>query len=128
MNKWKKNDKGNLEVSFPAVLLSVSDNVLENNNGTAYRIADIEFEDASGNTQVISATMYEANAEQLPSDYIGQRFLATAEKRPGQTTFVRVSHLQSAGRASDDMFGFSEEAFEASNEEVTQESEHASGK
>ena len=122
MNDWKLNDKGNLERQFSARLVSVPEDIQRNSNDTEYRWVTVEFEDVNGNTVTADVTMYESNVEQLPADHIGQYFLATAEKRKGQPTFVRLSHLSQAPSVTDEMFGFDDALFETVT--ADQESEH----
>lgn len=96
------------EAQFQAKLVDVSDNLLENVNGTAFVNCTIEFENAQGDTVRKGAIIYKKNLDHGMS--IGNIYLATVritgdERGP----LVTVSHLTSAVRATADDFGFTGE-------------------
>jgi len=76
---------------FDAKLVSISDRVLENKNGTEYRVATISFKDAKGVPATCTATVYESNFAYGME--VGQSYLTTAIPTEGGRVFVQVSHL-----------------------------------
>ena len=101
--KQIENDlKGNPRVSFNATLLSVSANVLENVNGTKYRVANVEFADREGTIQKSSALMYEKNFSY--GVIVGKEYLSTATLTD-RGALIAVSHLEAgADRPTAEMF------------------------
>mgnify|MGYP003525700979 CR=1 FL=1 len=86
------------EFRFNATLISVSDNILENSNGTEFRICSIKLP----NGKVVSGRVYEKNLSHGMTP--GTDYLCTA--RPYADTNgveqvdITVSHLTQAPRAS----------------------------
>lgn len=119
MNYSKKEvtygDKTYLETTGTCTLKSVSDNLLENVNGTEYALATIEFENEKGEKKEVGAMVYKANLQDADGNIrmeVGEKYLFTARKIVGEKRppLVFVSHLQgTAERASDDDFGFNTE-------------------
>lgn len=90
--------------NFNAKLISISDKVLENANGTPYRVATVEFTDAKKAIQRVSALVYEKNFNYGMT--VGETYLATVIITDGNAPLITVSHLPGSGnRASADMFG-----------------------
>lgn len=89
------------DVQFPAHLVSVSDQILQNVNGTEYRVGTIEFENAKGNSVRRSAMIYENNYQYGMTP--GETYLATG-KQTEQGVLVTLSHLQGAARPQEDDF------------------------
>jgi len=105
MANFKKviNDyNGQEEIQFQARLVSVSDQELENVNGTPYRVATIEFENANGVQTQSSAIIYSGNYDRGMTT--GRSYLCTAVQGE-QGVLVRMSHLEQAARATADDFG-----------------------
>lgn len=110
MKKIENDLKGNPRVSFTGKLLSVSANVLQNVNGTSYRVANIEFADNDSVIQKSSGLMYEKNYAH--GVIVGKEYLCTATLT-SQGAIVAVSHLEAgADRPSADMF-FSDEEIQS---------------
>ena len=103
--KFQENKTtGAQEAVFAGKLLSISDKVLQNSNGTNYKVATIEFTDVAGVKRKTSALVYEGNYKHGMK--IGEEYSATASLS-GNDVYVRVSHLPASGeRANADMFGF----------------------
>jgi hypothetical protein len=98
------------EVQFGGKLISISDAVLKNVNGTEYRVATIDFEDAAEKTRRCTALVYEKNYSHGLT--VGETYLATATPTE-QGVIVKLSHLTYNGdRATADMFGFEDVATE----------------
>jgi hypothetical protein len=95
---------GSEVANFSATLISIGDKVLENVNGTQYRVGTIEFEDAKDQKQRVSAIVYEKNYEHGMET--GETFLARVLIQPNQAPLITLSHLEGGGeRATLDMFG-----------------------
>jgi hypothetical protein len=138
MFTFKRNTRtNNLEAQFSAKLISLSESVQQNSNGTDYRVGTIEFSDVNGNTQRSSALMYESNFAYIQDEYEKnedtkqlecvngvQTYLCTAindDSRDGDNVLITVSHLTGAGRATKSMFGFENAKVEAPEVEATEE-------
>jgi hypothetical protein len=92
--------------NFSAKLISISDKTLTNVNGTEYRVATIEFKDAKGVSQRVSAMIYENNFKYGMT--VGETYNATVTITSGNAPLITVSHLTGSGvRATADMFGLS---------------------
>lgn len=102
---WTKNSvTGQLETSFQSKLVSVSDRVVENTNGTQFRIATCELP----NGKQVSCRIYEKNFSYGMS--VGTSYLTKATQYADANGEVQVdltmSHLTVATRASLDDLGF----------------------
>lgn len=102
---WTKNAvTGQLETSFQAKLVSLSDRVVENSNGTQFRIGTCELP----NGRQVSCRIYEKNFSYGMS--VGSSYLTKATQYADAHGQVQVdltmSHLTSATRASLDDLGF----------------------
>jgi hypothetical protein len=102
---WTKNAvTGQLETSFQAKLVNLSDRVVENSNGTQFRIGTCELP----NGKQVSCRIYEKNFSYGMS--VGTSYLTKATQYADANGEVRVdltmSHLTSATRASLDDLGF----------------------
>lgn len=102
--KQVENDvNGNPKFQFAAKLLSVSEKVLANVNGTEYRVISVEFTDVKGTTQKASGIMYEKNYAHGVK--VGETYSATATIT-AQGPLIVASHLDAnADRPTADMFG-----------------------
>lgn len=101
------NNQGQTEFNFMAKLVSVADNVLENVNGTEYRVATIEFCPPNTETPVQrSAIMYEKNYQYGVSagNYYLSTMTPTTDQNGNQSVLLKVSHLTQAARATTDDF------------------------
>lgn len=108
-----------LQTQFSAKLINVSTNILKNVNGTEYRLANIEFTDAEGKVQRISAMIYESNFKQGVKN--GEYYLTTATYDEEKGVLVTVSHLIGNGiRATADMFNFKDAKIEETTTATTQ--------
>ena len=101
---WTKNAiTEQLELTFQGKLVSVGENVLENSNGTAYRVGSVELP----NGKVKSCRIYEKNFEKGMS--IGTSYRCTATQYTDATgalaVDVQMSHLTQAERATLEDFG-----------------------
>lgn len=101
---WTKNEvTGQLEMSFQGELVSVGENVLENSNGTLFRIGSVRLP----NGKVKSCRIYEKNYEKGMT--IGVSHLCTATQYIDATgaiaVDVQMSHLTQAERATLADFG-----------------------
>lgn len=95
---------GETQINFTAELLSVSDKVFTNVNGTEFRAGNISFKDVHGKTQKSSCMIYEKNYAKGME--IGGLYLATASNTD-KGVIVTVSNLSaSAPKAEANMFGF----------------------
>lgn len=99
-----------LQAQFQAKLISFSEREFENTNGTTYKIANVEFTDANGEIQRAGITCYEGNYSKGMTP--GVTYAAVATKT-SEGVFAQLSHLESAGRVTADMFGGFAEAEEA---------------
>lgn len=102
---------GNQEAQFTGKLLSISEQVLQNTNGTSYRVGTVQFKNAQGNTVQRTGLIYESNYVNKDTSEVrmsvGNEYLCTAIVAEGQdSVLITVSHLQGAARASKDDFGF----------------------
>lgn len=109
MKQIENDNKGRTRIQFNAKLTSVSANVLQNVNGTSYRVCNIEFVDNNGVIQKTTAIMYEKNYEHGVTE--GTEYVSTAtlfeptEQYPKGSVLIQVSHLTAnADRPSLDMF------------------------
>ena len=93
---------GQEELIFNADLVSISDSVLENVNGTEYRVASVRFQNPNGETVTRSAIVYEKNYQYGMS--VGNSYQCTAING-SQGVLIRMSHLEQAGRATKNDFG-----------------------
>lgn len=86
------------EFRFNATLVSVSDNILENSNGTAFRICSIKLP----NNKIVSGRVYEKNLSHGMTP--GTQYLCTArpyaDANGVEQIDITVSHLTQAPRAS----------------------------
>lgn len=125
VEKTNPNDNSKYkEAQFQSKLVDVSDNVLENVNGTLFVNCTIEFENAQGNTVRKGAIIYKKNLDHGMS--VGNTYLTTVritgdERGP----LVSVSHLTNAARATEDDFGFTEEVAPQVQPEAEREMEEA---
>ena len=98
------------EKVFQAELVSISSKVLENANGTKYRVATISLVNAKSEKIEVSAIVYEKNyIDESTGEArmtIGESYRATAAPGDHRGPIVTVSHLTSAARATADLFGF----------------------
>jgi hypothetical protein len=105
--------KNYFEATGTCTLKSLTEKVLENVNGTEYRLGSIEFENAAGQKTQASAMIYEKNYVDENGDVrmaVDQNYLMTIRVTPErpQEPLIFVSHLeQLANRASATEFGFS---------------------
>ena len=104
MKKVLNETTGVEEVQFGGKLISISDKSLKNVNGTEYRVATIDFEDAEGKVRRCTALVYENNFKHGLTK--GETYLATATPTESGV-IVKLSHLTYNGdRATAEMFGF----------------------
>ena len=109
MKQIENDNKGRTRIQFNAKLISVSANVLQNVNGTSYRICNIEFVDNNGVIQKTTAIMYENNFKHGVTPKEEYSAVATifepTEQYPKGSVLIQVSHLPAnADRPSLDMF------------------------
>lgn len=106
MFTFKKNEKTGLqETNFPGKLISISEKVLTNVNGTQYHVGTIEFINAKGQEQRINGFMYQKNYSHGVT--VGNSYLCTATHNPQVGVLVTISHLEGSGvRPDAQMFGF----------------------
>ena len=97
-NEYTKQE----ELIFQADLVSVSDNVLENVNGTEYRVGSVRFENPNGDIVTRSAIIYENNYQY--GMQVGNSYQCTAVKSD-QGVLIRMSHLEQSARATEADFG-----------------------
>jgi len=102
---WSKNPvTGQLETSFQSKLVSVSDRIVENSNGTQFRVATCELP----NGKQVSCRIYEKNFAYGMT--VGTSYLTKATQYADANGEVQVdltmSHLTTATRASLDDLGF----------------------
>jgi hypothetical protein len=105
---WTKNQvTGQLETSFQSKLVSLSERVVENTNGTQFRIATCELP----NGKQVSCRIYEKNFSYGMS--VGTSYLTKATQYADANGEIQVditmSHLTAATRASLDDLGFAGE-------------------
>ena len=102
---WTKNSvTGQLETSFQSKLVSISDRIVENSNGTQFRVATCELP----NGKQVSCRIYEKNFAYGMN--VGTSYLTKATQYADANGEVQVdltmSHLTTATRASLDDLGF----------------------
>lgn len=104
MKKIENDNKGNERYQFTSKLLSISTAILQNVNGTQYRVATVEFTGADNKVHTASALVYEKNyGYGMPID---KEYLSTVTLT-AQGPLITVSHLQpNADRPTLEMFGF----------------------
>jgi len=153
MFTFKENPvTGNLETTFSAKLLSISDKEiqLQSENKAMARVCSVEFKDVNGEAQRSTALMYSSNFKYIKEagefqlnevdqswypQEAPQHYLATAiddPSREGDNILITVSHLKSAGeRATKSMFGFNRvnksEVVEAEEPSISQYDEANAG-
>lgn len=104
MRKVLNETTGIEEIQFGGKLISISDKVSTNVNGKNYKVATIDFEDASGNQQRCTSLVYEGNYSK--GVVVGETYLCTATPTDNGV-IVKMSHLTFNGdRATVEMFGF----------------------
>jgi len=114
-----------MEAGFTAKFESISDNLLQNSNGTGYRIATGSFANPNGEEITRSFQMWEKNYQKameagglIPGDsYLSTIQFTPTQDKPG----LVMSHLSSATRATHEDFGVSNEIFESNLDEVVEE-------
>jgi hypothetical protein len=110
MNFKTNQVTGNQEAQFTGKLLSISEQVLENMNGTSYRVGTVEFKNAQGAKVQRSGLIYESNYSTKDGEVrmsAGNDYLCTAIITEGrEDVLITISHLTGASRASKDDFGF----------------------
>lgn len=114
---WTKNSvTGQLETSFQAKLVAVSDRVVENTNGTQFRIGTCEL---PGGKQV-SCRIYEKNYSYGMNPGTSYLTKATqyADANGELHVDVTMSHLTAATRASIDDFAFAGSEVETKAEAI----------
>lgn len=102
---------GRTVIVFEAELVSISENTLENVNGTLYRVATVKFEDVNGIERQVSAMVYNNNYQKDGEIrmQIGEKYRTVADK-VGENVYLIMSHLSfSAARADVAMFDFAEQ-------------------
>lgn len=101
------NEKGQQVAFFNAELLSISEKVMENTNGTPYRVGTIKFTNEMGVPKQVTATIYEKNYKygmEVGKSYACRAFATD------NGVFTQMSHLATAERASFEDFGFAIDA------------------
>lgn len=106
LEDFKQNPvTGSMECNFNGKLLSINeDTVLENKNGTMYRIAQVEFKNSNGDLEKTSVQLYESNYEKGLE--IGQTYICTMVITDREEPLLFISPLiASAKRAKISSFG-----------------------
>lgn len=94
--------------NFTAELVSVSENPLKNVNNVEYHPCTVKFENGSGKEQTATGLMYANNFKNGVTK--GNSYLAKVIMQAGKDPLIVVSHLDRAGSATADDFGFTFEA------------------
>ena len=133
LNFEKKVYEGTVtyEAQTSAKLISISPTELENSNGTKYRLAQVEMENAKGEVITRNAMIYDANYNHPEAEWkAGQSYLTTVTITEGRKdALVKLSHLTQAVRATADDFGLNisslsfTEGQEAANKDMAAEGE-----
>jgi hypothetical protein len=100
MKQVENDSNGNARYQFGGKLLSFGDTVLTNKNGKNFRVGTIEFADANGELQKVSAMCHEGNYNHLSLGtkgmQINKEYLCTAtitELDGKPSVIVNISHL-----------------------------------
>lgn len=102
---WKKSElvEGTFEANVNVTMVAeASDRVMENTNGTQYRVLTVKLP----TSKQVSAIIYESNFEKGVE--VGTVYLAKAIYNPerGKEVLIQMSHLTGADRANVDDLGF----------------------
>lgn len=112
----KFNNYSNVnELVTSAELISISEEPRTNTNGTVYYPCTVKIIDMKGKEQTITAIMYQGNLDRANDEggmKIGKLYSLTIvpPTSQDQLPLVKLSHLNSAGRATMDMFDFGDES------------------
>ena len=103
-----KNDvTGKTDYQFSATLISIGDKELENSNNKAYRVGTCEFVNQKGKTVQRTVQIYNGNLLDEEGEVrmkAGNDYLTTLSFDDKGNTYLRMSHLANASRATADDF------------------------
>ena len=95
---------GKTDFNFPAELVSISDKVLENSNGTKYVLGNVNFTYPNG--QPAKAVTTQIFAKSLAHGInVGSILLSTLSRDDDGGVWIRTSHLHAGNNIDTDAFG-----------------------
>lgn len=98
---------GKTDYQFTARLVSIGETELENSNGKTYRVGTCEFVNQKGNTVQRTVQIYDGNLKDKSGNIrmqAGNDYLTTLSFDDKGNTYLRMSHLANASRATADDF------------------------
>ena len=95
---------GKTDFNFPATLVSISDKVLENSNGTKYVLGNVDFTYPNG--QPAKSVTTQIFAKSLAHGItVGSTLLSTLSRDDEGRMWIRTSHLPAGNGIDTDAFG-----------------------
>ena len=95
---------GKTDFNFPATLVSISDKVMENSNGTKYVLGNVDFTYPNG--QPAKAVTTQIFAKSLAHGIkVGSTLLSTLSRDDEGRMWIRTSHLPAGNGIDTDAFG-----------------------
>ena len=95
---------GKTDFNFPATLVSISDKVMENSNGTKYVLGNVDFTYPNG--QPAKSVTTQIFAKSLAHGItVGSTLLSTLSRDDEGRMWIRTSHLPAGNGIDTDAFG-----------------------
>ena len=95
---------GKTDFNFPATLVSISDKVLENSNGTKYVLGNVDFTYPNGTpAKAVTTQIFKKSLDH--GIKVGSTLLSTLSRDNEGRMWIRTSHLPAGTGIDTDAFG-----------------------
>ena len=95
---------GETDFNFPATLVSISNQVMENSNGTKYVLGNVDFTYPNGQpAKSVTTQIFKKSLDHGIT--VGSTLLSTLSRDDEGRMWIRTSHLPAATRIDTDAFG-----------------------